>query len=584
MLPDEPAPPAPAMTGLSDCLADLLRSPLDERIRQPLAAAATMPLPAAAPACAQILLEAGLLDRAERLFEQIGLDLPAQPAGPVGLARLATRRRAWAAAAARWEALTRRFAHQVSPFWLAARAIALIELGGAEAAHAERARLEQEFPGSPAAAVLRAQIAMRDRAWRVALETWDELLVQFAEDGGRPGWEAARAAALVAAGRGKAAEAGLRAIVEARPHLLDPFCTLLRLCMAAGRPGEALALLDASPWQDLSVAALVGMRWTLLVRLHRIGDARAVIARTTEAARDWPTIEELAKAVPTVLEGPARVDAWRALIDRLDAMPLPSDPLERPPIDALRAQLQLAVADLPAFLGTTSRLTADHLGRSDRLVLRAAARVRDPASAAGIVPKVFGIGLPKTGTTTLAAALSILGFDVLDWQNPLTGALMTDDDLVLFDAFTDAAACVGFERFHERFSNAKFIYTTRPVEAWASSLLRHWHDRQGIASFAAMQQAIMLPDYFHHGALFREQNRALFLDHDDPAAAYRAHDRRVRRFFADKPGDGFLELDLFGGQGWSELCAFLGRPIPAQPFPWENRGAPPPADGAGRTS
>jgi hypothetical protein len=53
------------------------------------------------------------------------------------------------------------------------------------------------------------------------------------------------------------------------------------------------------------------------------------------------------------------------------------------------------------------------------------------------------------------------------------------------------------------------------------------------------------------------------------AEAPAAHAARVRARFRDEPGR-LLEFDLWAGDGWPKLCAFLGLPVPATPFPREN--------------
>jgi hypothetical protein len=50
---------------------------------------------------------------------------------------------------------------------------------------------------------------------------------------------------------------------------------------------------------------------------------------------------------------------------------------------------------------------------------------------------------------------------------------------------------------------------------------------------------------------------------------YEAHNAGVRAHFRDRPDD-LLELDIAGGEGWTELCGFLGQPVPDRPFPHRN--------------
>ena len=52
--------------------------------------------------------------------------------------------------------------------------------------------------------------------------------------------------------------------------------------------------------------------------------------------------------------------------------------------------------------------------------------------------------------------------------------------------------------------------------------------------------------------------------------AFDVYDARVKSFFSDKPKERFLEFDVFSGDGWRELCQFVGAEIPDIPFPREN--------------
>jgi len=53
------------------------------------------------------------------------------------------------------------------------------------------------------------------------------------------------------------------------------------------------------------------------------------------------------------------------------------------------------------------------------------------------------------------------------------------------------------------------------------------------------------------------------------AEGYEVHRERVRSYFADRPGD-ILRINICAGEGWSDLCDFLGQDAPASEFPWTN--------------
>ena len=50
---------------------------------------------------------------------------------------------------------------------------------------------------------------------------------------------------------------------------------------------------------------------------------------------------------------------------------------------------------------------------------------------------------------------------------------------------------------------------------------------------------------------------------------YNRHNEAVMNHFKDRPND-LLVVDFTQGAGWDELCAFLGHPVPAAPFPHAN--------------
>ena len=182
-----------------------------------------------------------------------------------------------------------------------------------------------------------------------------------------------------------------------------------------------------------------------------------------------------------------------------------------------------------------------------------------------------GIGHFRISTARKCSALVELGFATLDWSNPITSELISDDDLVLFDAFTDTPSCVKFEQNYHRFPNSRFIYTTRPAADWQRSYESHLKRNFHVSNFEDAKERTADKDAVRHGSLFVEIYSSLYFSHDSYATAFDAYDRRVRQFFSDKPWERFIEFNMFSGDGWAKLCAFLGRDIPSEPFPWDNR-------------
>jgi sulfotransferase family protein len=300
-----------------------------------------------------------------------------------------------------------------------------------------------------------------------------------------------------------------------------------------------------------------------------------------QCAADFDSIGILFGAVPLLFEGWRRTEIWIDLLRRLDEFEARAGPDALHLHRVLRARIKLALRDYRGYLHEVRRLDGmENLGELGNTVRAVAAALEDPNFADFSKRKIFGIGLSKTGTTTLAAALTILGMNTLHWTNPLTCELISDDDLHLFDALTDTPVCKAFEKYYYMFPAAKFIYTMRPLDSWIDSMNRHWRRALNICEFEEFQLQVRAPHTFRFGSEFCGIHQVLYLSHADLRHAHEAYDQRVRRFFSDKPQDRFLAFNVFDGHGWPELCAFLGTKVPALlPFPCENKSA---ATAAGR--
>lgn len=163
--------------------------------------------------------------------------------------------------------------------------------------------------------------------------------------------------------------------------------------------------------------------------------------------------------------------------------------------------------------------------------------------------KVFGIGLSKTGTKSMSVALRILGYKVVHSPGPRV-------DLRKVDAALDTPIAVRFEELYQMFPGSKFILTERPISEWLSSCAGHWSKNR------------------RPNAFFRSIRLRLFrgIDFDSVRfeQSYHKHIARVTAFFEQRDGD-LLRFNVFEGDGWEQLCAFLGKESPEIPFPWENR-------------
>ncbi len=183
--------------------------------------------------------------------------------------------------------------------------------------------------------------------------------------------------------------------------------------------------------------------------------------------------------------------------------------------------------------------------------------------------EIFGLGLSRTGTRSLTAALHIAGVDTVhypideDTFRAVETGQLDFSLLESFDGITDITVAPFFAQLERKYPNAKFILTVRDEESWLRSCANHWRGREAFETPTSPGREIhmrirRLLRASTYGIYDYEPERFLWV--------YRQHVAAVRRYFADKPGK-LLEMNIVDGAGWEPLCGFLGRPIPDQPFP-----------------
>ncbi len=215
-------------------------------------------------------------------------------------------------------------------------------------------------------------------------------------------------------------------------------------------------------------------------------------------------------------------------------------------------------------------LCADTLGKLESIVL---VPQEGYARKMSKPHKVFGIGLNKTGTSSLKRALMTLGYNHCPLRGQMTYKFFNNrfdqifevaDD---FDSFEDWPWPLMYRQVFEKYGEtARYVLTRRnSPEAWLESLKVHSlitnpqnNPRKKIFGF----------DY-PHGA----ENQHI--------AIYENHLVEVRKYFADQGAAHLLhEVCWEDGDGWQEICDFLEEPVPDTPFPHVNRRNVSPSDAA----
>ncbi len=213
--------------------------------------------------------------------------------------------------------------------------------------------------------------------------------------------------------------------------------------------------------------------------------------------------------------------------------------------------------------------------------------------------KVLGVGLSRTGTTSLHQALQILGYksihfdrirlnDIIDGSNPAPNFRRYDD----VDAVVDLPAAYFYRELLQVYPDCKAILTLRDVDSWWRSTRLHFNDRFPVKPSAFRTLALKtlyrlrLRQSDFDGQLFRARMRTIvygsaYASKDSYVKAFIEHNERVQ---SEVPAERLLVMRVIDGEGWEVLCPFLGVPIPDVPFPHLNRASPtsgirsPPAD------
>lgn len=190
---------------------------------------------------------------------------------------------------------------------------------------------------------------------------------------------------------------------------------------------------------------------------------------------------------------------------------------------------------------------------------------------------VIGAGFGRTGTLSLKTALERLGFagcyhmfevfahpehadtwtraargEAVDWASLMAG----------YRATVDWPACEFWRQLLDAFPDAKVLLSVRPADRWYESfhetiervltMPRPGGDAGAFSAIAEMGDVTVLQRSF----------AGRVGDRDHVIACFERHNDEVRQ---SVPPDRLLEFDVT--EGWEPLCAFLGVPVPGDPFP-----------------
>ena len=171
--------------------------------------------------------------------------------------------------------------------------------------------------------------------------------------------------------------------------------------------------------------------------------------------------------------------------------------------------------------------------------------------------KIFGVGLGRTGTVSLARAMRVLGYTVK--HNPSNiGAVKA------YDFCNDIFISARYKFFDYVFPQAKFVLTVRDLESWIESSCRHAAKKGGTITDDG-------PDV----SLDRAENRFLVygIIHFDEKVfreVFLKFNEEIIKHFQGREHK-LLVMDISSGEGWEKLCPFLGKSVPNCSFPYAHK-------------
>ncbi|QDE29570.1 sulfotransferase family protein [Shewanella polaris] len=181
--------------------------------------------------------------------------------------------------------------------------------------------------------------------------------------------------------------------------------------------------------------------------------------------------------------------------------------------------------------------------------------------------KVFIIGLPRTGTTSVSVALLEQGLTVAHQA-------FTKQAFMLADAVSDAPCFSDYQQLDTLFPNAKFVYLDRPLDKWLPSMqmllsrmLVHLDKDNG------RFHPIMKRSFNHCFDIWQVED---VFDDDHLTACYQRHQQQVLSYFAGR--DDFITIDISVAGSFATLLQFIDlvepdtAELPQPNFPQLNMG------------
>lgn len=164
--------------------------------------------------------------------------------------------------------------------------------------------------------------------------------------------------------------------------------------------------------------------------------------------------------------------------------------------------------------------------------------------------KYFGVGLPRTGTKSLAAVFTMFG---LRTQHIVLEGYQD------YDAFCDTPIWADWRELYTNYPNAKWILTVRRVDDWILSFEKNIlpHFRRWMRNGPSRAEGRWSnQDVRAYGKVFKREN----IDREDLRRIYKEHKEDViSHFESEFKRSNLLVIDVGNPRAFTNVMYFLGK-------------------------
>jgi len=161
--------------------------------------------------------------------------------------------------------------------------------------------------------------------------------------------------------------------------------------------------------------------------------------------------------------------------------------------------------------------------------------------------KIFIIGLPRTGTTSVCVSLLDLGLKVAH-------CAVTEASLLAADVIGDTPAYSDYKELDQKFPHSRFIYLERNMDSWLPSIKTLFENM--IVGLTSEQGGFPPAVKRCYKEIFQPITSESITSDKHLSDCYTAHKNSVLEYFKDRP-DSFVAIDVSHDNAYKQMISFL---------------------------